>query len=349
MFRPPRPTASSHDASQCRSGATAHAQRGRTPWRHRQPRAATPSRWESSPTRRARSRSSGSRTPTWPGWSSATSTPRAACSGATSSCTSRTARRTTRSRPTAAAKLVEQDSVDVVFGGIYSSTRQAIKGPVVVGGQDALHLPRAVRGAGVRPAHLLHRPGARAAGRPVHPVADAGDRGEDVLPAVRRLHLAARDERARPRGRHGQRRGDRRRGVLPARPRGLPRRRSSGSRASGADVVFNTTVPPGVAPFLEQLHDSGFTSRGGQLVCTYFDENLLSVVPAAHVEGLYSCLDYYQTVGDPFSRKLLAQYDALYPGDAQVHRRQRVLGPVPRAAPVGGRRRRRRARSTRTT
>jgi ABC-type branched-subunit amino acid transport system substrate-binding protein len=79
-------------------------------------------------------------------------------------------------------------------------------------------------------------------------------------------------------------------------------------------VVFNTTVPPGVVPFLEQLSDSGFTSRGGQLVCTYFEENLLGAVPAAHVEGLYSCLDYYQTVGDPFSQRLLAQYDALYPG-----------------------------------
>src|SRR5712691_13364352 len=31
----------------------------------------------------------------------------------------------------AAAKLVEQVQVDVVVGGIYSSTRQAIKGPVV--------------------------------------------------------------------------------------------------------------------------------------------------------------------------------------------------------------------------
>ena len=40
------------------------------------------------------------------------------------------------------------------------------------------------------------------------------------------------------------------------------------------------------------------------------------MVPAEHVEGLYGCLDYYQSVEDPFSRKLLAQYDALYPGTA---------------------------------
>ena len=30
--------------------------------------------------------------------------------------------------------------------------------------------------------------------------------------------------------------------------------------SSGADVVFNMTVPPGFAPFFEQLHASGFTA-----------------------------------------------------------------------------------------
>jgi len=81
--------------------------------------------------------------------------------------------------------------------------------------------------------------------------------------------------------------------------------------------VFNTIVPPGVSPFLEQLHDAGFTARGGQLVCTYFDENFLNMVPAPHVEGLYSCLDYYQTVGHPFSQALLGRYDARFPGLAK--------------------------------
>ena len=41
------------------------------------------------------------------------------------------------------------------------------------------------------------------------------------------------------------------------------------------------------------------------------------MVPPAHAEGLYSCLDYYQDVRDPFSQKLLAQYNALYPGQPQ--------------------------------
>jgi ABC-type branched-subunit amino acid transport system substrate-binding protein len=81
--------------------------------------------------------------------------------------------------------------------------------------------------------------------------------------------------------------------------------------------VFNTIVPPGVSPFLEQLHAAGFTARGGQLVCTYFDENFLNMVPATHVEGLYSCLDYYQAVSDPFSEALLRRYDERFPGAAK--------------------------------
>jgi branched-chain amino acid transport system substrate-binding protein len=85
---------------------------------------------------------------------------------------------------------------------------------------------------------------------------------------------------------------------------------------SGAEVVFNTTVPPGLGPFLEELHASGFGARGGRLVCLYFDENFLNMVPPDLVEGLYSCLDYYQAIDEPFSRSLLQQYDALYPGTA---------------------------------
>jgi branched-chain amino acid transport system substrate-binding protein len=85
---------------------------------------------------------------------------------------------------------------------------------------------------------------------------------------------------------------------------------------SGADVVFNTIVPPGLTPFLERLHDAGFTKRGGQIVCTYFDENFLNLAPAEHVEGLYGCLDFYRSISDPFTAELLAKYDERFPGSA---------------------------------
>jgi len=45
-----------------------------------------------------------------------------------------------------ATKLVEQDRVDVIFGGIYSSTRQAIKGPAVVKGKKLYIYPEQYEG-----------------------------------------------------------------------------------------------------------------------------------------------------------------------------------------------------------
>ena len=45
-----------------------------------------------------------------------------------------------------AAKLVQQDRVDVIFGGIYSSTRQAIKGPAVVKGKTLYIYPEQYEG-----------------------------------------------------------------------------------------------------------------------------------------------------------------------------------------------------------
>ncbi len=214
-----------------------------------------------------------------------------------------------------ATKLVEREHVDVVFGGIYSSTRQAIKGPAVVRGKTLYIYPEQYEGqecdplifcTGPVPAQqvdplipwLMQKTGAkkfylpsadyiwpRVMNKKVRKVVTANGGaivGEEYFPLDHTDYRATVEKIA----------------------------------SSGAEVVFNTIVPPGVTAFFEQLHDSGFTARGGHLVCTYFDENFLNMVPAAHVEGLYSCLDYYQGVGDPFSRKLLAQYDTLYPGHA---------------------------------
>ena len=216
----------------------------------------------------------------------------------------------------AGKKLVEVDRVAVVFGGIYSSTRQAIKQPVVVEGKTLYLYPEQYEGqesdplifcTGPVPAQqvdplipwLMRETGATTFYLPsadyiwphvlnarVKEVVEANGGaivGEEYHPLD---HMSYRETVER-------------------------------INASGADVVFNTIVPPGVTPFFAELYDSGFTRRGGQLVCTYFDENFLNMVPAEHVEGLYGCLDYYQAIGDRFSRKLLEQYETLYPGDAK--------------------------------
>lgn len=215
-----------------------------------------------------------------------------------------------------ARKLVQQDQVDVLFGGIYSSTRQAIKGPAVVEGKKLYIYPEQYEGeecdplifcTGPVPAQqvesmipwLMRKTGAKkfycpsadyiwphTMNRKLREVVSAlggSIVGEEYFPLDHTDYGATIDS------------------IL----------------SSGAEVVFNTTVPPGLAPFLEQLHQSGFRQRGGHLVCTYFEENFLSFFPPEWVEGLYSCLDYYQGVSDPFSQELLAKYDKLYPGGAK--------------------------------
>jgi branched-chain amino acid transport system substrate-binding protein len=81
--------------------------------------------------------------------------------------------------------------------------------------------------------------------------------------------------------------------------------------------VFNTTVPPGCFPFLEALSASGFTRRGGRIITTYWDENVTFAVSPEHIEGLYGCIDYYQSVNDPFSQELLGRYNARFPEGPQ--------------------------------
>lgn len=213
-------------------------------------------------------------------------------------------------------KLVQQDRVDVLLGGIYSSTRQAIKGPAVEEGKTLYIYPEQYEGqeyhplifcTGPVPAQqveslipwLMRKTGARKffcpsadyiwphiLNKKLREVVEANGGsivGEEYFPMD---HTDYAETIAR-------------------------------INSSGAEIVFNTIVPPGLAPFLEQLYRSAFTQRGGQLVCTYFEENMLNLFPAEQVNGMYSCLDYYQGVSDPFSRELLKRYDERYPGSSK--------------------------------
>lgn len=84
-------------------------------------------------------------------------------------------------------------------------------------------------------------------------------------------------------------------------------------RDGKVDCVFNTIIPPGLQPFVKQLYESGFQKNGGVASCVYYDENLLNYHPAHEMEGLVSCLDYFQAVDDPFSKQLLADYMKKFP------------------------------------
>ncbi len=215
----------------------------------------------------------------------------------------------------AAKKLVEQDHVDVIFGGIYSSTRQAIKGPAVEKGRTLYIYPEQYEGQESDPLIFCTGPVPAQQLEPLIPwlMRKTGAK-RFFLPSADYIwpHTMNRKVRELVENHGGTIVGEEYYPLDHSDYRATVERIAS----TNAEVVFNTIVPPGVVNFLEQLHNSGFAKRGGHMVCTYFDENFLNLAPAAHVEGLYSCLDYYRTVADPFSQELLAEYNRRFPGAA---------------------------------
>lgn len=215
-----------------------------------------------------------------------------------------------------AAKLVAQDKVDVIFGGIYSSTRQAIKGPAVVKGRTLYIYPEQYEGQECDPLIFCTGPVPAQQLDPLIPwlMRKTGAK-TFYLPSADYIWPRVMNERVRQlvTANGGSIVGEE---YYP-----LDHMEYDATvgriMSSGAEVVFNTIVPPGVMPFFAQLNNAGFQNGGGQLICTYFDENLLGLLPVPHVEGLYGCLDFYQNVSDPFSKTLLGTYDKRYPGREQ--------------------------------
>src|SRR5213082_2369852 len=164
-----------------------------------------------------------------------------------------------------AAKLVSQDKVDVIFGGIYSSTRQAIKGSAVVKGRTLYIYPEQYEGQEADPLIFCTGPVPAQQVDPFIPwlMRETGAK-TFYLPSADYIWPHVLNARVRE--------------VVTANggtivgeeyfPLDHSDYRATVDRiaSSGADVVFNTIVPPGVTPFFEQLHDSGFRARGGQLI-----------------------------------------------------------------------------------
>jgi ABC-type branched-subunit amino acid transport system substrate-binding protein len=212
----------------------------------------------------------------------------------------------------AANKLVQDDHVDVLLGGIFSSTRQAIKQPAVVEGETLYIYPEQYEGQEYHP--LLFCTGAVPAQQvePLIPwvMQQTGAR-TFYLPSADYIwpHVMNRKVHEVASANGGQILGEEYFPLDHADWGETVDRINS----SGTDVVFNTTVPPGCVPFLEALCESGFTTRGGRVVTTYFDENLVAALSTEHTAGLYACMDYYQSVSDPFSRELLGRYNVRFP------------------------------------
>ncbi len=210
-------------------------------------------------------------------------------------------------------RLIQRDHVDVVFGGITSSMRNAIKGPIVQRGRTLYVYPQLYEGkecekyiycTGPTPAQqcddlipwLIKNGGKRFA----FPSANY------IWPHVLNKYARTLVEN------HGGEVVFEEYYPLDQIDYGATVNRIMSGKV---DVVFNTVIPPGVGPFFKQLYEAGFSKRGGRLCCVYYDENALNINAPYEIEGLASCLDYFRAVDkiDSGSAKIQHMYDEMYP------------------------------------
>lgn len=210
-------------------------------------------------------------------------------------------------------RLIQRDHVDVVLGGITSSMRNAIKGPIVERGHTLYIYPQLYEGGecenliyctGPTPSQqcdrlipwLIKNGGKRFAFPSANYIwphvlnkyarklveANGGDVVFEEYYPIAQIDYGATVNKI---------------------------------MTEKIDVVFATIIPPGVGPFFKQLYEAGFLKRGGRLCQVAYDENALSLNTPQEIEGLASCLDYYRAVDklDPGSAKIQAEYDAMYP------------------------------------
>ena len=210
-------------------------------------------------------------------------------------------------------KLIQRDKVDVVLGGITSAMRQAIKDPIVNRGKTLYIYPQLYEGRECT--KYLFNTGPSPA-----------QQCDELIPYL--IKTVGKKRFALPSANYvwPQLLNKYARAVIEANgaevvfeeyyPLDQPEYSSTINkiRDGKVDCVFSTVIPPGLQPFTKQLFESGFQQRGGIVACVYFDENSLNYVAPRELEGVYSCLDFFHSVDDPFSKELLAAYAKKFPG-----------------------------------
>jgi ABC-type branched-subunit amino acid transport system substrate-binding protein len=207
-------------------------------------------------------------------------------------------------------KLVTQDKVDVVFGGITSSMRNAIKDTIVNRGKTLYIYPQLYEGKECTPYLFCTGPTPAQQCDTFIPWLIKNGGKKFYLPSADYVWPHVLNEYARKTiVKNG---GE----VIGEEYFPVDHNEYSAAvnkiMSSGVNVVFNTTIPPGVAAFFKQLYEAGFQKKGGRLACVYYDENALNITPANEIEGLASCLDYFKAVNDPFGNQLQAEYGKLF-------------------------------------
>ena len=230
-----------------------------------------------------------------------------------------------------AEKLITVDKVDGGFGGWTSASRKAML-PVFEGNKGLLFYP--VQYEGLEPSPNIFYTGATT-NQQIVPGArlPEGAGQEEGLPGRQRLRVPPHGQQDHQGLRRGERHGDRRRGVHPAR-RHRVRRRSSSSHDAEPDVVFNTLNGDSNVAFFKQLQGQGQHARHVQTVSVSVAEEEVSGIGVDNIEGHLVAWNYYQTTDTAAERGVRRGVQG------EVRRRPGHVRPdggrVQRGLPLGG-------------
>jgi ABC-type branched-subunit amino acid transport system substrate-binding protein len=209
-------------------------------------------------------------------------------------------------------RLIQERRVDVVLGGITSAMRQAIKDPIVNRGRTLYIYPQLYEGKECTKDLFCTGPTpAQQCDKLIPYLIKTVGRKRFAMPSANYVWPQLLNKYARKviEANGGE--------VVFEEYYPLDQAEYSATiskiKDGKVDCVFNTVIPPGLQPFMKQLNESGFQKNGGVMACVYFDENSLNYVPAQDIDGAYSCLDYFQSVNDPFSDKLMEEYSKRFP------------------------------------
>ncbi len=209
-------------------------------------------------------------------------------------------------------RLIQQSQVDVVLGGITSAMREAIKNPIVRRGKTLYIYPQLYEGQECTPDLFCTGPTPAQQCAKLLPYLIEQGAKRFAMPSANYIWPQLLNKWARKviEENGGE--------VVMEEYYPLDQLEYSATVATimneGVDHVFLTIIPPGLQAFSKQLYDAGFQQRGGTVSCVYLDENSVNYVPERELEGIYSCLDFFHTVEDPFSQELLKGYNEMFPG-----------------------------------
>jgi branched-chain amino acid transport system substrate-binding protein len=208
-------------------------------------------------------------------------------------------------------RLVQQAEVDVILGGITSAMREAIKNPIVRRGRTLYLYPQLYEGQECT--EYLYCTGPtpyQQCARLIPYLINEKGFKRFAMPSANYIWPQLLNEWAR---RVIEENGGE---VVMEEYFPLDQLEYSATVArimsEDVDHVFNTVIPPGLQAFTKQLYEAGYYEKGGQS-CVYFDENSVNYVAPRELEGVYSCLDMFHTIEDPFTQQLLAEYNEMFP------------------------------------